>query len=68
LLARQLRSSGRELTHRQLLDNVWVPEYTEHTRYLRPHTGQLRSKIEIDPAEPRHLLMETGVGYRLATG
>ena len=66
LLARLVRSVGRVVTHRQLLVDVWGPEFTEHTHYLRLYMGQLRAKIERDPAEPRHLLTETGVGYRLA--
>ena len=67
LLARLVRSAGRVVTHRQLLADVWGPEFTEHTHYLRLYMGQLRAKIEQDSAEPRHLLTETGVGYRLAT-
>jgi two-component system KDP operon response regulator KdpE len=67
LLARLVRSAGRVVTHRQLLTDVWGAEFTEHTHYLRLYMGQLRAKIEHDPAEPRHLLTETGVGYRLAT-
>ena len=66
LLARLVRSAGRVVTHRQLLTDVWGPEFTEHTHYLRLYMAQLRAKIEHDPAEPRHLLTETGVGYRLA--
>jgi two-component system, OmpR family, KDP operon response regulator KdpE len=66
LLARLVRSAGRVVTHRQLLVDVWGAEFTEHTHYLRLYMGQLRAKIERDPAEPRHLLTETGVGYRLA--
>jgi two-component system KDP operon response regulator KdpE len=66
LLGRLVRSAGRVVTHRQLLADVWGPEFTEHTHYLRLYMGQLRAKIEDDPAEPRHLLTETGVGYRLA--
>jgi two-component system KDP operon response regulator KdpE len=66
LLARLVRSAGRVVTHRQLLSDVWGSEFTEHTHYLRLYMGQLRAKIERDPAEPRHLLTETGVGYRLA--
>jgi two-component system, OmpR family, KDP operon response regulator KdpE len=54
------------VTHRQLLADVWGAEFTEHTHYLRLYMGQLRAKIEVNPAEPRHLLTETGVGYRLA--
>ena len=66
LLARLVRSAGRVVTHRQLLTDVWGAEFAEHTHYLRLYMGQLRAKIERDPAEPRHLLTETGVGYRLA--
>ncbi len=66
LLARLVRSAGRVVTHRQLLVDVWGPEFTEHTHYLRLYMAQLRGKIERNPSEPRHLLTETGVGYRLA--
>ena len=67
LLARLVRSAGRVVTHLQLLADVWGSEFTEHTHYLRLYMGQLRAKIEVEPAEPRHLLTETGIGYRLAT-
>ena len=66
LLARLVRSAGRVVTHRQLLADVWGPEFVDHTHYLRLYMGQLRAKIETLPSEPRHLLTETGVGYRLA--
>ena len=66
LLARLARSAGRVVTHRQLLSDVWGAEYVDHTHYLRIYMGQLRAKIESDPADPRFLLTETGVGYRLA--
>jgi two-component system, OmpR family, KDP operon response regulator KdpE len=66
LLARLVRSAGKVVTHRQLLADVWGPEYVDHTHYLRLYMGQLRAKIEEKPDEPRHLLTETGVGYRLA--
>lgn len=66
LLARLVRSAGRVVTHRQLLADVWGPEHVEDTHYLRLYMAQLRAKIEPVPAEPRHLLTETGVGYRLA--
>jgi two-component system, OmpR family, KDP operon response regulator KdpE len=66
LLARLVRSAGRVVTHRQLLVDVWGAEFTGHTHYLRLYMGQLRAKLEREPAEPRHLLTETGVGYRLA--
>jgi len=66
LLARLVRSAGQVVTHRQLLADVWGPEFVNHTHYLRLYMGQLRGKIEERPAEPRHLLTEAGVGYRLA--
>jgi two-component system KDP operon response regulator KdpE len=66
LLARLVSSAGRVVTHRQLLADAGGQQFTEHTHYLRLYMGQLRAKIESDPAEPRHLLTETGVGYRLA--
>jgi two-component system, OmpR family, KDP operon response regulator KdpE len=66
LLARLVRSAGRVVTHRQLLGDVWGPEHVDHTHYLRLYMGQLRAKIEEKPEEPRYLLTETGVGYRLA--
>ncbi|MEO8151925.1 MAG: response regulator [Rhizobacter sp.] len=66
LFARLVRTAGRVVTHRQLLADVWGPEFTEHTHYLRIYMGTLRGKIESDPAEPRFLLTEPGVGYRLA--
>ncbi len=65
LLARLVRSAGQVLTHRQLLVDVWGAEFAEHTHYLRVYMGQLRAKLEIDPADPRRLLSEPGVGYRL---
>lgn len=66
LLARLVRNAGQVVTHRQLLADVWGPEFTEHTHYLRLYMGQLRAKLEADPADPRLLLTETGIGYRLA--
>ena len=66
LLARLVRGGGRVVTHRQLLADVWGPEYTEHTHYLRLYMGQLRAKLEADTADPRLLLTEPGVGYRMA--
>jgi two-component system KDP operon response regulator KdpE len=53
------------VTHRQLLREVWGPSHVEHTHYLRIYMKQLREKLEVDPVQPRHLLTETGVGYRL---
>ena len=57
---------GKVLTHRQLLAEVWGPEHVEQLHYLRIYMGHLRSKIERNPADPRYLLTELGVGYRLA--
>jgi two-component system KDP operon response regulator KdpE len=65
LLARLVRSAGQVVTHRQLLVDVWGQEYLEHTHYLRLYMGQLRAKLEDNPAEPQLLLTEPGVGYRL---
>ena len=56
------------LTHRQLLREVWGPSHVERHHYLRVYMGHLRKKIEADPAQPRHLVTETGVGYRLISG
>jgi two-component system KDP operon response regulator KdpE len=66
LLARLLRCAGQVVTHRQLLVDVWGAEFSEHTHYLRLYMGQLRAKLERDPAEPQRLLTETGIGYRWA--
>jgi two-component system KDP operon response regulator KdpE len=68
LLARLVRQAGQVVTHRALLADVWGPELTEHTHYLRLYLGQLRAKLEADPADPRRLLTEPGVGYRLVEG
>ena len=57
--------AGRVLTHRQLLREVWGPSHTDQSHYLRIYMGHLRQKLEADPAQPRHLLTETAVGYRL---
>ena len=66
LLARLVRSAGQVVTHRQLLADVWGPECTAHTHYLRLYMAQLRAKLEVEPADPQRLLTEPGVGYRLA--
>jgi two-component system KDP operon response regulator KdpE len=65
LLARLVRQAGQVVTHRQLLADVWGPEFIGHTHYLRLYMAQLRAKLEADPADPRLLLTEPGVGYRL---
>jgi two-component system KDP operon response regulator KdpE len=66
LLARLVRQAGQVVTHRQLLADVWGPAHVEHTHYLRLYMGQLRAKLEAQPADPRILLTEPGVGYRVA--
>jgi two-component system KDP operon response regulator KdpE len=53
------------LTHQHLLRNVWGPAHVEETQYLRVYIGQLRQKVEPDPARPRYIVTEPGVGYRL---
>ena len=65
LLAELARHPDRVLTHRALLSAVWGPGYADETHYLRVYMGNLRRKLEVDPARPRHLVTETGVGYRL---
>jgi two-component system KDP operon response regulator KdpE len=65
LLCVLARNAGFVVTHRQLLEKVWGPAYVEHSHYPRIYMGQLRHKLEADPARPRYLLTETGVGYRL---
>jgi two-component system KDP operon response regulator KdpE len=59
------RHSGRVVTHRQLLREVWGAAYEEQTHYLRVYVGHLREKLEDDPSRPRLFLTEPGVGYRL---
>lgn len=65
LLAVLVRNAGKVLTHRQLLKDVWGPGSATESHYLRVYMNQLRQKIEADPARPRYLITETGVGYRL---
>ena len=56
---------GRLVTHRQLLQEVWGPEYGAETHYLRVHVAHIRAKLEPDPSRPQYLITEPGVGYRL---
>jgi two-component system KDP operon response regulator KdpE len=65
LLTTLVRHAGKVVTHRQLLKEVWGPDCVQETHYLRVYMGHLRHKIEADPARPRLLLTEPGVGYRL---
>jgi len=64
LLEILLADPGRLVSQRRLLTEVWGPAYTRHTHYLRQYMAQLRRKLEADPARPRHLLTEPGMGYR----
>lgn len=66
LLERLAQAQGKVVTHRQLLADVWGTEQVDQLHYLRIYMGHLRAKIEANPAEPRYLLTELGVGYRLA--
>jgi two-component system KDP operon response regulator KdpE len=65
LLQVLVKYAGRVVTHRQLLKEVWGPDSVYENQYLRVFVGQLRRKIESDPAQPRYLKTEAGVGYRL---
>ncbi|MCK9284922.1 MAG: two-component system response regulator KdpE [Rhodocyclaceae bacterium] len=58
---------GKVMTHRQLLREIWGPGYAENSHYLRVYVGHLRQKLEHDPARPRHILTEIGIGYRFQT-
>jgi len=64
LLGILLNNIGKVLTQRQLLSQVWGPNAVEHSHYLRIYMAHLRQKLEGDPAQPKHLLTETGIGYR----
>ena len=64
LLARLAEGDGRVLTHRQLLTAIWGPAHVDDLPYLRVLVGQLRQKIEVEPASPKRVLTEPGVGYR----
>ena len=68
LLGVLLANAGRVLTHRHLLREVWGPGSVEQNHYLRVFMANLRHKLETDPAQPKMLLTETGVGYRLVSG
>jgi two-component system KDP operon response regulator KdpE len=65
LLSLLIANSGKVLTHRQILRDVWGPSHIEDGHYVRVYMGHLRQKLEHDPAQPRHILTETAVGYRL---
>jgi two-component system, OmpR family, KDP operon response regulator KdpE len=65
LLTLLISNAGKVLTHRQILREVWGPSHSEDGHYVRVYRGHLRQKLEDDPAQPKHILTETAVGYRL---
>src|SRR5262249_14903510 len=67
LLRLFVQHAGKVLTHGQILKEVWGPGYTEQTHYLRVYIAHLRDKLESEPANPRLIITEPGVGYRLLT-
>lgn len=67
VLAYLMLHAGRLVTHRVLLNAVWGSQYGRETHYLRVFVNRIRRKVEIDPAHPRYILTEPGVGYRLVT-
>ncbi len=68
VLSTLIRNAGKVVTHRQLLQEVWGANHVGQTHYLRVYLAQLRRKLEVDPARPRLLSTEPGVGYRLLDG
>jgi two-component system KDP operon response regulator KdpE len=67
LLSLLVRNAGKVLTHRFILEQIWGPSFVEETQYTRVYIGQLRKKLEDDLANPRLILTESGIGYRLLT-
>jgi two-component system, OmpR family, KDP operon response regulator KdpE len=67
LLALFVRNAGRVLTHNYILGQVWGPSFSEESQYTRVYVGQLRKKIEDDPSNPKIIVTESGIGYRLST-
>jgi len=65
LLQMLVQNAGKVVTHEQLLSEIWGPDHAEDVQYLRVFVRKIRNKIEADPARPRYLLTELGVGYRL---
>jgi two-component system KDP operon response regulator KdpE len=65
MLTLLIANAGKVLTHRQILREVWGPAHSEDGHYVRVYMGHLRQKLEDDPAQPKHILTETAVGYRL---
>jgi two-component system KDP operon response regulator KdpE len=66
LLSFLAKHAGKVVTHRQILTAVWGPAHAADTQYLRVYVGQLRQKIEKDPGDPRIIITEPGIGYRIA--
>jgi len=66
LLSFLSRHAGKVVTHKQILSAVWGPAHAADTQYLRVYIGQLRQKIEADPGDPRIIITEPGIGYRIA--
>jgi two-component system KDP operon response regulator KdpE len=65
LLVLFVRNAGRVLTHRYILEQIWGPNFAEEAQYTRVYVGQLRKKIEDDPSNPKIIVTESGIGYRL---
>jgi len=68
LLTFLIRNAGKVMRHRELLQNVWGPQYDSEVNYLRIYIKHLRDKIEDDPANPRFILSEPRIGYRFVAG
>ena len=68
LLEVLVRHEGKLVSQRDLLQEVWGPQYETETNYLRVYMAQLRRKLEVDPSHPRHLITEPGIGYRFERG
>jgi two-component system, OmpR family, KDP operon response regulator KdpE len=66
LLSFLARHAGKVVTHRQILTAIWGPAHAADTQYLRVYIGQLRQKVETDPGDPRIIITEPGIGYRIA--
>ncbi len=66
LLSLFIKNAGRVLTHKYILEQIWGPQLSEETQYTRVYVGQLRKKIEDDPTQPKIILTESGIGYRLS--
>ncbi|MDP9464995.1 MAG: response regulator [Actinomycetota bacterium] len=64
IVERLVRNPGRLVTQRQLLQDVWGPQYENETNYLRVHLAAIRRKLEPDPGQPRYFITESGIGYR----